>query len=368
MTLTFVACSSAEGEPAATSSADSPVYQGSILAAPLRKPDFRLTDTSGEPYSFAAETEGYVTLVYFGFTNCPDVCPDHMNNIDAALESLPSDVSDRVKVVLITIDPDRDTPERLREWLDLFSPSFVGLTGSFEAIDSAMQRSLGDFYVPVIKEELATGYYSSTHANFVLAYTTDNYAHIVYPFGVRQDTWEHDLETLVEDGWRQPRVTSTPVPVETAAIAGSVATPSPGRPQRLQAGEAKKLLTATHEEATIEQVREAVTTAFELHPDASRFMSQGLTIPQSRLDLDLRICGSKPEGVTDSLLLACSTLQGCTRLVRVLYDFYVQSGYEEFYVAALSVYRFVATSLPQEFEAFYKILRAELRVANLPAE
>jgi hypothetical protein len=223
-----------------------------------------------------------------------------------------------------------------------------------------MREALDSYYVPVVQEYIAAGFTSSTHANFVLAYTDDNLAHIVYPFGTTRETWEHDLPLLVE-GWSESRAaTPTPAPAPAAAE---------GSGDTWNRSNAKELLGSPTDSRDINTVRAAVERAFLAHPEASRLVSQGLMVPRDRVDLDIRICGSRPErGADDSSLLACSTLQGCVRLIRLLYDYYVQKGYEEFYEAAAAVYSFVATTLPEEFEAFYKLLRAELRVSGLPAE
>jgi len=127
------------------------------------------------------------------------------------------------------------------------------------------------------------------------------------------------------------------------------------------------LLSAEFTAITLDAVRASMDSALAKHPDAARFISQGLIIPRDKLDLDLRICGSRPEGSTDSTLLACSTLGGCARLTRILYEYYMQSGYEEFYQAALNVYNYVGTALPNEAAAFKLVVRSELRVSGLPA-
>ena len=380
--LALAACSSGEGDGTAPPIDTGGGYRGTVLANALPKPSFTLADTSGAFYNFGTQTDGYVTLVYFGYTYCPDVCPDHMANIAAVLKRLPDDVSRQVKVVFVTVDPERDDARRLRQWLDLFDPSFVGLTGNIASVDSALKQALGDLYFPITREELGGGNYSVSHAAFVLAYTPDNLAHTVYPFGMQQADWEHDLYKLVSQGWVQPAAvvqeqSSTPgssvdatVPAETAAAGQLALTPAPtpsGR-RRLKADEARKLLSADYSAVTFEAVGQSIEEAFEKHPDASRFMSQGLILTREKLDLEYRICGSRPEGgSTDSTLLACSTLGGCARLARILYDYYMQSGYEEFYQAALHVYNFVGTSLPGEAEAFRLIVRSELRVTGLPA-
>lgn len=175
-------------------------YRGAVESQPKPKPDFTLTDTSGAPFDFLKETEGYLTLLYFGYTNCPDVCPVHMANIAAVLDKLPPDVTDQIKVVFVTTDPDRDTPERLRDWLDRFDTSFIGLTGTQEQLQAA-QVAAG--VPPAVKEPLDNGGYGVSHAGYVIAYTKDDVDHIVYPFGVRQSDWAHDLPKLVNEGWTE---------------------------------------------------------------------------------------------------------------------------------------------------------------------
>jgi protein SCO1/2 len=341
-----------------------------------------LPDTSGAFFNLSTETEGYITLLYFGYTYCPDICPDHMANIAAVLRRLPRDYANRVKVVFVSIDPDRDSGARLREWLDLFNPKFIGLRGDNTAIESAMKQTLGDLYFPVTKEDLGNGNYSVGHAAFVIAYTPDNQAHVVYPSGLQQADWEHDLYKLAREGWAQsapmvagaavttapPGSTGSPVSAPTSAGASiASATLAPLGPHRLSAAEATPLLGTEFTSTTLDAVKQAIALAFERHPDATRFTSQGLTLTREKIDLEVRICGSRPGGATDSSLLACSTLGGCARLARILYDFYMQSGYAEFFAAAAVVYNYVGSALPNEAAAFRLVLRSELRLSSLPA-
>src|SRR5258708_4462193 len=72
-------------------------YRGGLVTPPLPKPGFTLTDTSGAPFDFRLKTEGYITLLFFGYTNCPDVCPLHMANVAVALKKLPAGLADQVK-------------------------------------------------------------------------------------------------------------------------------------------------------------------------------------------------------------------------------------------------------------------------------
>ena len=176
-------------------------YRGGLVTPPLPKPRFVLTDTSGAPYDFWNKTQGSVTLLFFGYTSCPDQCPMHMMNIGAALKKLPPGMADQVKLVFVTTDPVRDTPAEIRRWLDNFDRQGVGLTGSETAIQ-AVEKAAG---VPLAqKTEPRNGNYSVAHANFVVAYTKDNLAHVIYPGGVSKDDWIHDLPLLIKETWPRP--------------------------------------------------------------------------------------------------------------------------------------------------------------------
>lgn len=173
-------------------------YRGGVVTPALPKPRFVLTDTSGDAFDFGQRTDGYVTLLFFGYTNCPDQCPMHMANLGLALKKLPAGIADRVQLVFVTTDPTRDNPVVLRRWLDHFNKRFIGLTGTEAAIE-AVERAAG---VPLArKEEPSKGNYAVAHANFVLAYTKDNFAHLIYPGGVSKDDWVHDLALLIEETW-----------------------------------------------------------------------------------------------------------------------------------------------------------------------
>jgi protein SCO1/2 len=173
-------------------------YRGGLVTPPLPKPRFVLTDTSGAPYDFWNKTQGSVTLLFFGYTSCPDQCPMHMMNIGAALKKLPRGMADQVKLIFVTTDPVRDAPADIRRWLDNFDRYGIGLTGSETAIQ-AVERAAG---VPLAQKTSASGgNYGVAHANFVLAYTKDNRAHVIYPGGISKDDWVHDLPFLIRETW-----------------------------------------------------------------------------------------------------------------------------------------------------------------------
>jgi protein SCO1 len=163
-------------------------WNGALLDDPRPRPAFTLVDTSGRPFDFAAETQGQLTLLFFGYTNCPDVCPITMATLDGALSTV--DGVD-AKVVFVTTDPARDTPPLLRTFLDRFDPRFVGLTGTPDDV-AAAQRAAG--VTEAIDEGPNNrGGYDIGHSSQVILYTPDDEAHLVYGFGVRQDQWISDL-------------------------------------------------------------------------------------------------------------------------------------------------------------------------------
>jgi protein SCO1/2 len=171
-------------------------WRGDLLVDPWERPDFTLTDTEGAPFDFRAETEGRLTLLFFGYTSCPDICPIHMATLAEALDrpSMPDPV-----VVFVGIDTERDTPDAVRTFLDQFDPTFIGLTGTDAEIEAA-QEATG---VPV-GYAAPNGEGSSLvgHAAQVTLYTSDDLAHLAYPFGTRQDDWATDLPRVQRnDEW-----------------------------------------------------------------------------------------------------------------------------------------------------------------------
>ncbi|MEN9936907.1 MAG: hypothetical protein RLZZ387_3486 [Chloroflexota bacterium] len=112
-------------------------FRGTALEPPTAAPDFTLVDQEGRPFRLS-EQRGSVVMLFFGFTNCPDVCPTALADAAAVREQLGGD-GERLKVALITLDPERDTPELLGRYVRRFDPSFIGLTGTQEELDAAIK-------------------------------------------------------------------------------------------------------------------------------------------------------------------------------------------------------------------------------------
>jgi protein SCO1/2 len=169
---------------------------GFRLNVPLPRAGFALTDTSGRRYDFAANTRGRVTLLYFGYTNCPDQCPTMLGVIATALREVPPAVRAKVTVVVVSTDPARDTPAVMRAYLDQFDRTFVGLTGTQAAVTRAQQAA----QIPVSRptpETTRANPGSTAHGGGALAYAPDDYAHLTYPAGTTVEDLRQDLPTLV---------------------------------------------------------------------------------------------------------------------------------------------------------------------------
>jgi protein SCO1/2 len=184
------------GERGSADSRDSG-FRGAELPEPFPAPDFTLYDTGGAEFRFREETNGYLTLLFFGYTHCPDICPIHMANLAAVLGDLLLEQRRQVKVVFVTTDPERDTPEVVREWLDRFDRSFIGLIGDLDTVNE-IQASFR--LPPAVSQEMPSGEHVVGHASQVVAITSDGLVRVFYPSGVRQADWVQDLPALLDGG------------------------------------------------------------------------------------------------------------------------------------------------------------------------
>ncbi len=166
-----------------------------LIPSPLpQKPGFTLTDTAGHRFPLKTRTRGKLVYLYFGYTHCPDVCPLTMATLAAALRRQPVEVSRRIDVVFVTVDPHRDTPAVLRAWLARYGQEFIGLTGTQAQIDAA-EEAAG---VPLAPAEKQKGLnYSVSHSSLVLAYSPDNRAHVLYSQGFAAGDYAHDMPLLL---------------------------------------------------------------------------------------------------------------------------------------------------------------------------
>ncbi|MCL7426288.1 SCO family protein [Streptomyces sp. YS415] len=197
-TLTLSACGSGEDDASpvtVVSEEPGSAKAATVLDKPFEKPDLVLTDTHGRTYDFREETAGKPTLIYFGYTNCPDVCPLTMNNIAVAKKQLPKAQQDELRIVFVTTDPERDTASALGTWLKGIDPQVVGLTGDFDTIQAGA-RTLGISIEPPHKEKGKT---VSTHGTQVIAFSpkTDG-GYVLYGEDATVDDYTADLPELIK--------------------------------------------------------------------------------------------------------------------------------------------------------------------------
>ncbi len=114
------------------------VEHPSTLSAPPPGGDFTLTAASG-PVSLH-DFRGKWVLLYFGYTYCPDICPTNLGNLAVAWRQLPPEQQKQVQILFVSVDPDRDTPERLKQYVDYFGANIIGLTGTKAVIDEITRR------------------------------------------------------------------------------------------------------------------------------------------------------------------------------------------------------------------------------------
>jgi protein SCO1/2 len=149
-------------------------YAGVALTPPYPRPNFTLTDTSGATYSFSDKTRGKPTFLFFGYTNCPDICPTTMADIWTALKGVDASIRASAQVVFVTTDVAHDTGPILEAWLSHFDDGLpnkiVGLTGTQLQIDAAQSTS----HIQLAQEG------GQQHSTRVLLYGSDDYARVSF--------------------------------------------------------------------------------------------------------------------------------------------------------------------------------------------
>ena len=133
-------------------------------------------------------------VLFFGYTFCPDVCPTTLGVWKQVHEALGEDAG-KVRFVFVTVDPERDTPERLRKHLALFSPDFIGLTGTLEQL-AAVYRAYGVYRKVEPLENSVLGY-QVIHTSSDYVIDRDGYWRLRHPFGTPAEDILHDLRLLL---------------------------------------------------------------------------------------------------------------------------------------------------------------------------
>ncbi|WP_419842885.1 SCO family protein [Candidatus Poriferisodalis sp.] len=196
-------------------------YEGlAVPASQLRQvPQMTFADTNGDEFRLAADTPGQVRLVYQMFTNCPDICGVQLAQLASVLRR--PGAPPNVQVLAVTVDPQRDTPEVLRAYLDQFSKDFVGLIPGSEQQLTDLQNALGALASIKVFDTTTTAApasaggdaapdhdmahgdmahgdvdYDIAHDARVFAFAPNGYGYAQYPHPTRQTQFDHDLPIL----------------------------------------------------------------------------------------------------------------------------------------------------------------------------
>lgn len=174
--------------------------QGASLSGRQVDPPFtvnglELVDTDGAPYSLTADTDERLTLVFFGYTNCPDICGLVLGNLASALTQLDEADRDQVEVVFVTTDPARDDEAAVRAYLDRYDPDFIGLTGELADIEQvATSVAVG------MGEKLPSGGYEvDAHTTTVTGIDVDDQAPIYWSQTTSPGEFAADIHTLLQE-------------------------------------------------------------------------------------------------------------------------------------------------------------------------
>jgi protein SCO1/2 len=155
--------------------------------------DFALTRANGDGFRLSDE-RGKVILLFFGYTSCPDVCPTTMAELKQVLERLSPDYLKQVQVVYVTVDPKRDTPERVQEYVDHFNTSFIGLSGTEKEL-SKIWNDYGIYRLEV--PGVSAAGYSVDHTARVTMIDKNGNMRVSYGFGTPVDDMVHDVQLLL---------------------------------------------------------------------------------------------------------------------------------------------------------------------------
>lgn len=184
-------------------------FHGSVLQEPKLATEIVLRADSG-PVRMS-DYHGKITILYFGYTFCPDVCPTALANLKRMLSDLSPEEADQVQVVFISVDPARDTPEKLGQYVHLFDSRFIGATGTRQEID--LMTSAFNVSYKINSESIDN--YSVDHSGFITVIDRNGYTIVTWPHGTQPSGMSADLRYLLKNG----------MPISAQIMAGPTYTP-----------------------------------------------------------------------------------------------------------------------------------------------
>lgn len=169
-------------------------FRGTAYGEPYpAAPSFELTRANGDLFRLG-DQRGRIVLLFFGYTTCPDVCPTTLAELKQVLDGL-GDAASSVQVVFISVDPERDTPEKMQKYAEHFNPGFIGLTGSMEDLQKIWDGY--GVYRAVTQTDSALGYIVDHTARITLV-DADGNLRLSYGFQTPVEDIAHDIKILLK--------------------------------------------------------------------------------------------------------------------------------------------------------------------------
>lgn len=173
--------------------ADGDGPRGLLLDEPVPAPDFELTDHEGEPFRLS-DHEGRATAIFFGYTFCPDICPLTLMHMSAAAEQLGDDADDAL-FLFISVDPERDTPEQMKKYVERADAEIIGLTGEQDVMEDVWDA----YDIQVEIEPRDDGDYLISHSSQIWVLDQQGRAAMILPPDADGDDMAHDIRWLLDN-------------------------------------------------------------------------------------------------------------------------------------------------------------------------
>ena len=164
-----------------------------VFDPPRMAPDFSLPASKGDVFTLS-EQQGKLVVLGFGFSHCPDICPTTLANLAQVRKNL-GELASEIQVVYVTVDPERDTAERLREYMKHFHESFIGVTGKPEQL-ADVRKAYG---IIAAKEVHEDGNYEVHHSSYLYLIDRQGLLRALVPFGKTADDIVHDIKALLQE-------------------------------------------------------------------------------------------------------------------------------------------------------------------------
>jgi protein SCO1/2 len=174
-------------------SVDAAEMKSGVFDPPRAAPDFALQGSHGELFKLS-DARGRVVILGFGFSHCPEICPVTLANLSRVMKNI-GDAANGVQVVYITVDPERDTVARLREYMKHFHPRFIGLTGDAAEL-ADIRREYG---ILIEKEEHKNGNYEVHHSSYLYLIDRQGLLRALVPYGKSVADIAHDVQILLAE-------------------------------------------------------------------------------------------------------------------------------------------------------------------------